>query len=226
MKPSTRLSTLLAATIVPTLALCLAACTTMGHDHEPTVKTATSPEIRAFFQGAGKTVVTFVGYSGAGYENPAAMLAAAEQVLSKYDPKTTIVNIGATEEGIGAIYELAEHRDFPTTGIVSTQAKKVDAKVAAHCDYVFYVEDDTWGGFLKGTETLSPTSAAMVENSTVIVAIGGGEVARDELIAAKRAGKKVQFIPADMNHQLAIEAAERKGLPMPTDFGGAVQSMF
>lgn len=226
MKLVTPASAVLSAAFLPLLALCLAACATVGHDHAPKVKTATSAEIRTFFQGTGKTVLTFVGYSGAGYDNEPALLAAAEQVLSKYDPRTTIVNIGATEEGIGAIYELAEHEGFLTTGIVSTQAKKVDARVAAHCDYVFYVEDETWGGFLKGTDTLSPTSAAMVENSTVIVAIGGGEVARDELIAAKRAGKKVQFIPADMNHQKAIETAQRKGLPEPTDFRGAAHSLF
>lgn len=226
MKHAPLASTLLSTTLLPLLALCLAACTTVGHDHAPKVKTATGPEIRTFFQGTGRTVLTFVGYSGAGYEDEAAMLAAAEQVLSKYDPKTTIVNIGATEEGIGAIYELAEHKGFLTTGIVSTQAKKVDAALASHCDYVFFVEDETWGGYLKGTETLSPTSAAMVENSTAIVAIGGGEVARDELLAAKRAGRKVLFIPADMNHQLAIDAAQRKGLPAPTDFRGAAQSMF
>ena len=47
----------------------------------------------------------------------------------------------------------------------------------------------------------------MVENSDIIVDIGGGEVARDELVAAKRLGKKVRFIPADMNHHKARESA-------------------
>ncbi len=61
----------------------------------------------------------------------------------------------------------------------------------------------------------------MVENSDVVIAIGGGEVARDELTAAKRSGKRVQFIPADMNHRIALEKALKKGQPAPTDFRGA-----
>lgn len=33
----------------------------------------------------------------------------------------------------------------------------------------------------------------MVENSQILVGIGGGEIARDELIEAKRLGKKGPF---------------------------------
>jgi len=214
------------AMLQPLIALSFTACSVMGHEHAPAVRTATNAEIRTFFQGTGKTVLTFVGYSGAGYEDPAAMLAAAGHILGKYDPKTTIVNIGATEEGIGAVYELAAHKGFVTTGIVSTQAKQTRAALASHCDHVFFVEDATWGGYLAGTEQLSPTSQAIIENSTTVVGIGGGEVARDELIAARRAGKRVQFVPADMNHQRALETAERKGLPPPTDFRGAAHPAF
>lgn len=75
---------------------------------------------------------------------------------------------------------------------------------------------------MPGTDKLSPTSAAIVETGTTFVAIGGGDVARDEMLAARRAGKKVTFIPADMNHRIAIEKARKKGLPEPTDFRGSV----
>jgi len=51
--------------------------------------------------------------------------------------------------------------------------------------------------------------------------IGGGEVGRDELIAAKRSGKEVHFISAEMNHQKARDNAQKKGLPMPTHFNRA-----
>jgi hypothetical protein len=196
-----------------------------GIGQAATVKDASLPEIRVFFRGEKKTVLTFLGYSGAGYENQTAMLQHAEQVLGAYDPRKTIVNIGATPEGIGAVYELAKRRGFVTTGIVSSQTKQYHAQLSPYVDYVFYVEDATWGGFLKGTEKLSPTSAAMIENSDTVVAIGGGEVARDELLAARRAKKQVRFIPADMNHQKAREAARKRGLPEP-DFRGAAHSAF
>ncbi len=184
-------------------------------------KTATSSEIKGFLQGTGKKVVTFVGYSGAGYENQAAMLNRAEHILRGFDPRNTIVNIGATAEGIGGIYEIARHMRFVTTGIVSTQAKEAKVALSPFVNYVFFVEDPTWGGYLKGTTRLSPTSEAMVENSDIVIGIGGGEVARDELLAAKKLGKKVRFFPADMSHQKAQETARRKGLSEPTSFGGA-----
>ena len=66
----------------------------------------------------------------------------------------------------------------------------------------------------------------MVENSDVVIAIGGGEIGRDELIAARRSGKEVRFFPADMNHEKARQKARQKGLPPPSDFGGAAAEAF
>jgi hypothetical protein len=57
------------------------------------------------------------------------------------------------------------------------------------------------------------------------VGIGGGKVARDELLAAQRSEKQVYFYPADMNHQKARETARSKGMPLPTDFRGAAGSV-
>jgi hypothetical protein len=188
---------------------------------QASMKTAAAEEIKTFFQGKAKTVLTFLGYSGAGYEDQAAMLKLAEQVLNEFDPLKTIVNIGATSEGIGAIYKIAQERHFVTTGIVSIQAKHDKVPLSPFVDYVFYVEDPTWGGYLKGTDRLSPTSETMVENSDFVVAIGGGEVARDELLTAKRSGKQVRYFPAEMNHQKAQDAARKKGAPEPTNFLGA-----
>jgi threonine dehydratase len=66
----------------------------------------------------------------------------------------------------------------------------------------------------------------MIGVSDHVVAIGGGEVARDELIAAKSAGKHIHFIAADMNHRIAIERAAKRGEPPPADFRGAAAVVF
>ena len=87
------------------------------------------------------------------------------------------------------MYELAKQRGFTTSGIVSTQARESNATLSPCVDHVFFVQDPSWGGFVEGSERLSPTSAALVDVSDHLVAIGGGEVARDELVAATRAGK-------------------------------------
>ncbi len=166
------------------------------------------------------SVHTFAGYSGAEYEDPNAMLEEAARILDGQDPAETLINIGATKVGIGAIYELAKKRGFTTMGIASTLARDEEVPLSPCVDHVFFVKDTQWGGKVPGTEDLSPTSAAMVESSTSFVAIGGGETARDELLAARRAGKSVRFIPADMSHEIAREKARKKGAPDPTDFRG------
>ena len=191
-----------------------------------TVQTATPQEIKRYFEQSGMRVLTFAGYSGAGYEDADRMIREVTAILERYDPKTTIVNIGATADGIGAVYPLARKKGFRTTGIVSTQARDNNVPVSPFVDRVFFVPDETWGGFIGGTRRLSPTSLAMGESSDVMVAIGGGDVTRDELTAAKELGKEVRFIAADMNHQKAIDTARRKGAAAPTEFRGAASAIF
>lgn len=190
---------------------------------KPRIGNATTVEaVRAYYKERGRTVLTFMGYSGAEYEDKAAMLSRAEAILDALDAKTTIVNIGATIDGIGAVYELAHRKGFETTGIVSSQARKSGATLAPCAGTVFFIDDDTWGGLIEGTKNLSPTSAAIVSVSDRIVAIGGGDVARDEFEAARRLGKKVEFFPADMNHEIARAKAKKNNQPAPTDFRGAL----
>ena len=192
----------------------------------PVAREATSTQIGAFVRASGKDVLTFMGYSGAGYEDLPALRAAAEQALSRQDPAKTMVNIGGTREGIGEVYELAKARGFVTLGIVSTLARDGGEALSPCVDQVFFVRDATWGGRLPGSTRLAPTSAAIVAHSREFVALGGGEIARDELRAARAAGKPVHFVPADMNHRIARDKALAKGQPEPTDFRGAAHALF
>jgi hypothetical protein len=185
---------------------------------------ATLSEILQFVQEKKMGVLTFAGFSGAGYENPAGMLENASEILRKQDPEKTLINIGATRDGIGAVYEVAKAMGFTTMGIVSSLAQAEGVALSPCVDYVFYVQDDSWGGRVPGGERLSPTSEAIVEVSSAFVGIGGGEVARDELSAARKRGKPVVFIPADMNHRLAREKALKRGEPEPTDFRGSAHA--
>jgi hypothetical protein len=176
--------------------------------------------IERHVRGTDRRVLTFVGYSGAGYEDPAAMKREAGRLLDRHDPRRTLVSSGATAEGIGAVYELARERGFPTLGIVSDLARQEKVPLSPCVEVAFFVPDATWGGELPNGAGLSPTSAAVVAASDELVGIGGGAIARDELLAARRAGKPVTFIPADMNHAKAREKARRQGEPEPTNFTG------
>ena len=195
-------------------------------DGQPALHDATPRQVQAFVRSRGLDVLTFAGYSGAGYQDRDAMLAQAKAVLSKFEPRRTLVNIGATAEGIGAVYELAKGMGFATIGIVSVLAREQGVALSTCVNDVFFVRDTTWGGRLPGSSALSPTSTAIVQASRTIVGIGGGAIARDEMTAARRAGKRVIFVPADMDHERAREGARSKGQPAPTDFRGAAHAAF
>ncbi len=213
--------------VLPAMIVFASFVTAGGNAGADTIASDASPkEVKHWFDQQDKTVVTFMGYSGAGYEDSKAMLAEAKKILSSHEPDKTIVNIGATSSGIGAVYEVAKKMGFTTTGVVSTQAKKYEGGISPFVDRVFFVPDETWGGLLENTNVLAPTSHAMVESSDVVVCFGGGEVSRDEMAAAKKLGKTVKYFPADMDHQKAIEKARTKGLPVPTDFKGAAHATF
>jgi len=185
---------------------------------------ATPESIQAFIRGKNKSVLTFSGYSGAGYQDPEAMLKHAARVLDEQNPGETLIDIGATAIGIGAVYALAKQKGFTTMGIVSSLAREEHAALSDCVDYVFFVPDNSWGGLVPGSNQLSPTSAAIVAASMSIVATGGGDVTRYEALAARSAGKPVTFIPADMDHEIAKEKARKRGTPEPIDFRGSAHA--
>lgn len=191
----------------------------------PVQHDASAASIQAFVQARQRQVLSFTGYSGAGYQDEKAMLALAARALDGLDPAQVMVNIGATAEGIGAVYALAKQRGFTTLGIVSTQARVHQVPLSPCVDHVFFVADATWGGLQAASAgappVLSPTSQALVDVSSRFVAIGGGEIARDEMLAARAQGKPVVFHPADMHHTVARDKAKKKGDAEPTDFRGA-----
>jgi hypothetical protein len=186
-----------------------------------------TPEaVIAFFMRQGKTVLTFCGYSGMGYEYENAMLEVAWKVLSGCSPETMLVNIGVTSAGIGAIYPLAKSMGFETAGIVTSLALDYPEGISDAVDHVCFVRDQRWGGILPNSDELSPTSRAMVECSDILVGIGGGGISEAEMLAGKAQGKSVHFYPAEMNHARAINYAKGMGLPPPESFWGSNADVF
>lgn len=188
------------------------------------VRQARPAAVKAYALSTGKSVLTFGGYSASGYEHPEAMLARAERELAAYRPADTLVNIGATAVGIGGVYEVAKRMGFTTMGIVSSLARDEKVELSRCVDIVFYVPDRSWGGRSPESGRLSPTSRAIVDVSGTYIAIGGGEVTRDELLAVRQAGRPTVFFPADTSHRIARERARKANRPEPTDFRGAAHA--
>jgi acyl-CoA synthetase (AMP-forming)/AMP-acid ligase II len=172
----------------------------------------------------GRRVVTFVGFSGAGYEEPLSVRNLLADVLAAFDPRLVTICSGATADGIGAIYPMAKTRGFATVGIVSAVAETNHARLSDAVDTIYVIEDQDWGG-RRRDGTLSPTSVAMAGAADEIIAIGGGDIARDEVEAAIAAHKPVRYVAADMNHAAGLEKARRSGEAVPP-FQGSVHQMF
>lgn len=185
----------------------------------------TPDETVSFFKRQGKIVITFLGYS-VDYQDIGGMLKIVQDVLSKYSPEKTLVNIGATMGGLGAAYPLIKSMGFSTAGIVSSEALAYPKYISDAADHICFIRDKYWGGKIPNTDELSPTSKAMVECSDILVAIGGNDISRDELIEGKAQGKPIQYFPAEMDHEAAIRRAKHLGLPEPESFMGSVHDVF
>ena len=211
--------------------LALAAASTFAFDAQagcsgkPTLHDSSSSSVTAFVRSTGKKVLTFSGYSAAGYENPQDLRDIAGRILAATDPGTTLINIGGTSDGIGQLYEWAKGAGFTTIGVVSSRARDEAVTLAPCVDHVFFVEDKTWGG-LSPDGKLSPTSQTIVDITDSLVGIGGGDIARDEMLAAQARGVPVTFFAAEMNHEIARQRAAKRGQPTPRDFRGSAHAVF
>jgi hypothetical protein len=203
------------------------------NDHEglveqgpTTTEPITSEEVIAQVRGIGKKVYTLFGFSVLDYHKKRDAMAVIRRELEPLDRKTTIINIGATEEGIGAAYEIAKAMGFETMGIVSTQALTYSGKFSRFVDRIFIVNDKNWGGYDPGTGQLTPATKAFLESSDFISFHGGGENSAVTMEQAHKRGIPHQFTPAEMNHDTATKRALEQGKPVPTDFRGAAYHMW
>lgn len=159
------------------------------------VSSSSVEKVKAHFKAERKRVITFIGYSNSGYRDEGCMLNLVKGILTEMSPSKVIINIGGTKAGIGEAYRLAKQMKFETTGILSSLGK-TSGEISPFVDKVFFIEDSTWGGFLKSSQILSPVSKAIIEVSDLVVGIGGGQVGADEMLTAYLSGKKVLFYPA------------------------------
>ena len=179
----------------------------------------------AFFKKQNKTVLSFYGYA-VDYQNAAEPRQTIREILLRHTPSTTLVNYGATAPGMGAVYQVARIMGFTTTGIVTTLALEIADDISPYVDHICFIGDTSWGGKLPDSDELSPTSQAMIACSDILIAVGGGEISRDELLAARVLGKPIEYYPAEVNHDWVLERARNKGLPPPDSFWGAVHEAF
>jgi hypothetical protein len=178
----------------------------------------TAAAIRAVFARLEKHVIYFAGYGELGYEQEGCVRRVAAQVLADWPASSLLVHSGTLlrvggQDGIAEIYALARELGIETSGIHPSVAMGFSDthRVSPYCDHVFFVEDETWGGFLPDSMIPSPTLQLHLEVSHEVVVIGGGKHAADELRAFVSNGKQVRYFPAEMNHSSTREWCRRDG---------------
>ncbi len=185
------------------------------------LQVATDPisadEVITRIKALNKKVFTLFGYSALEYEHKDKVLAQIKERLQTLDPKEYVINIGCTEEGIGAAYEVARSLGFETIGLVSTQALSYSGRFSPFVQQIFIVNDLNWGGKDAKTGALAQTTQAYLAVSDAIAAFGGGKHTAVVLEEAKQRGIPVSFTPAQMNHAKALKESNGK----PVDFNGA-----
>lgn len=176
-------------------------------------------------RGLGKRVVTFLGFGELGYEHPGEFRAAVRGELSRHDPAHVIVNTGTLitrgfHAGVAEVYPIAQQLGFTTSGIHPSVALNEPARhqLPAGVDHVYFVRDDTWGGYLPDRRR-SPTLETLLRVTHEVAVIGGGKHTAEEMLEFLRCGTPVRFYPADMHHRMAIQWYAARGEPVP-DFRG------
>jgi len=168
-------------------------------------------------------VHSLFGYSGLGYENPKLLEETIAKDLWEFDPKNTLIAIGATPYGIGRAYPIAKELGFRTLGIVASTALGRNEEAAEGVDEFIIVRDQGWGGFKYSQDTnglLSPTTRVFVGASDSIAAYGGGGITAVTLEEMRRRRKPISFKPFDMNHHEAAVQYAQTGATDKLDYAG------
>lgn len=160
-------------------------------------------EIIERIKGLGKKVYTIFGYSALGYEDEMRLESFVRKDIDVLSRDEYVIAIGATEEGVGAMYKVAKDMGFATIGIVSTQALSYSGRFSDFVDSIYIVNDDFWGGFVPGTSKLTETTKTFLGVSDFISAYGGGKNTAVTLEFAKELGIQTKFEEFDMSHTLA-----------------------
>ncbi len=183
-------------------------------------------EIERKVKSLGKKVHSLFGYSALDYEDKPKLLEQIRHDLEKMDPKTTIINIGVTPEGLGVAYELAKEMGFETMGLVSSKFLERGGNYSEFVDHIYVVKDKQWGGYAAGSQKMTPTTALYVKLSDSMTAYGGGDITKITMSEFSKTGRPIRYHPFDMNHEKAVQSAKDKGRSAPKKFNSSVDSLW
>ncbi len=144
-------------------------------------------------------VISLFGFSDLGYSDYPKLFVKAREVLSQYSNAEYIVCIGATEDGVGKLYDIAKDMGFKTIGIVSTLALARSGKFSENVEKIYIVNDSYWGGYRPGTKILTETTKIFLDITEKFIAFGGGMNTKVTLEEAKIRNIPFEYFEFKMN---------------------------
>lgn len=167
-----------------------------------------------------------VGFSDLGYQNVAALHESFKRdikpIIEKHGVKKVGFLAGATEPGVGALYQLAKQMGLDTYGLVSDSALHDSVPVSPYCDRVIFVRRKfPYDWAVKDANDRSHTVNAAVLGGAQgggVYAYGGGDVGTDESLEAQRRGVPLTVYPqmAPIPENVRARQAKKPGFqPMP-----------
>ncbi|RDH46169.1 phospholipase D-like domain-containing protein [Zooshikella ganghwensis] len=169
----------------------------------------------------GKRVVVFSGFSGLGYEDNVNLESTLNTVLDReielYGRENLLIVAGATEDGIGTVYEIAKNKNLNTFGIVSEEAEKNDVPISSSCDRHVFIPDanSSWQVLDPSGESYMVSIANSSNIKGKFYAFGGGSVTVTELSEAIKHGIDTEvfgdFLPNPEKVQQKIEKLKSRG---------------
>jgi hypothetical protein len=195
-------------------------------------KAVPADQIRRFFESRARHAIVFAGFGELGYQDPGVVDRVVREVLAPWRADEVIVVSGTLRrvdghDGIAEVYAIGRQLGFETAGIHPSIALDFAEThtISPFCDHVFFVGDDSWGGFSGGRRTPSPTLGVVLDVADELVVIGGGKHAADEIEAFLDRGKPVRYFAADMNHQATENWCRRSGARI-SDYRGAAYGVW
>jgi len=178
-----------------------------------------------------RCVATFLGFGELGYEDPTTFEELVERELASFDRQDVVINAATLitvglARGVADVYEIARHAGFRTAGLYPSVSL---LGAESHClsafvDDVYFIQDETWGGYLEGSTVASATLRALTSITDQVVAIGGGKHTAQELDEFLARGVPVRYHALEMNRAIATRWHGERGEDLKDFLGSAYWS--
>ena len=187
-------------------------------------------EVKQLYADRYQHVLTFLGFGELGYSDIDRFTRIVELELDRVQRDASVVNTATLvtdgfEPGMADVYAIAHRMNLRTAGLFPRIALNSPGRysLSAFVDDVYFVNDNTWGGYLPGTGIPSKMLTALTAVTDEVVVIGGGKHTAQEMREMVKMGKPIRYHALEMNIEVAGRWYAQQCQPVPDPRGEAFQ---